>query len=274
MSAAPPAGAAPAIEPPLSEIGAAAATPRVRQLLSDYLELTKPKVQSLLLLTTIATMYVAGDPSPLLVALTCLGGYLSAGGAGAGNHWVDRDIDARMAAAATRPTPAGAGSPRAVAHGQPARRRTLVLRLPRLRVRLHRLVEATHAAEHRDRWRSRRGPTAGRLGGGDRLGERHGGDPVLHRVLLDAPALLGAVAADEGRVPQGGRADAARGAGGGRDAPTDPAVRGAPVRRHPAAVLRGGLRDGLPGLLAGARPRLHRRRGSPLSPRRPGLGAA
>ena len=38
--------------------------PRTRQLLSDYLELTKPKVQSLLLLTTIATMYVAGDPSP------------------------------------------------------------------------------------------------------------------------------------------------------------------------------------------------------------------
>ncbi len=60
---------------------------RARSLLADYVELTKPKVQSLLLLTTIATMYVAGDPSPLLVALTCLGGYLSAGGAGAVNHW-------------------------------------------------------------------------------------------------------------------------------------------------------------------------------------------
>jgi len=74
-----------------------------RQLLSDYLELTKPKVQSLLLLTTIATMYVAGDPSPLLVALTCLGGYLSAGGAGAVNHWFDRDIDAQMKRTASRP---------------------------------------------------------------------------------------------------------------------------------------------------------------------------
>jgi heme o synthase len=68
--------------------------PRTRQLLSDYVELTKPKVQSLLLLTTITTMYVAGDPSPWLVFLTCLGGYLSAGGAGAVNHWFDRDIDA------------------------------------------------------------------------------------------------------------------------------------------------------------------------------------
>lgn len=86
--------------------------PRTRQLLSDYLELTKPKVQSLLLLTTIATMYLAGDPSPLLVALTCLGGYLSAGGAGAVNHWYDRDIDKQMARTADRPVPSGRVAPR------------------------------------------------------------------------------------------------------------------------------------------------------------------
>jgi protoheme IX farnesyltransferase len=87
--------------------------PRTRRLAADYLELTKPKVQSLLLLTTVAAMYVAGDPSPLLVALTCLGGYLSAGGAGAVNHWFDRDIDARMARTATRPVPAGRIAPAA-----------------------------------------------------------------------------------------------------------------------------------------------------------------
>ena len=52
----------------------------------DYLTLTKPKVQSLLLFTTVTTMYVAGDPSLGLVFLTCLGGALSAGGAGAINH--------------------------------------------------------------------------------------------------------------------------------------------------------------------------------------------
>jgi protoheme IX farnesyltransferase len=86
--------------------------PRSRQLISDYVELTKPKVQSLLLLTTIATMYVAGDPSPGLVALTCLGGYLSAGGAGAVNHWFDRDIDAQMKRTASRPIPAGRVAPR------------------------------------------------------------------------------------------------------------------------------------------------------------------
>jgi heme o synthase len=85
--------------------------PRVRQVLSDYVELTKPKVQSLLLLTTIASMYVAGEPAPALVALTCLGGYLSAGGAGAVNHWFDRDIDSQMSRTANRPIPSGRVSP-------------------------------------------------------------------------------------------------------------------------------------------------------------------
>ncbi len=103
-----PASHAPALQTPA--IGLA---PRTRQLLGDYLELTKPKVQSLLLLTTITTMYVAGDPSVGLVLLTCLGGYLSAGGAGAVNHWFDRDIDRQMARTANRPIPAGRVSPRA-----------------------------------------------------------------------------------------------------------------------------------------------------------------
>src|SRR3954464_548761 len=84
-----------------------------RQVAADYLALTKPKVQSLLLLTTIAAMEIAGDPSPGLIAATCLGGYLSAGGAGAVNHWYDRDIDAQMARTADRPVPAGRVSPRA-----------------------------------------------------------------------------------------------------------------------------------------------------------------
>jgi protoheme IX farnesyltransferase len=84
-----------------------------RQLLADYIALTKPKVQSLLLLTTVTTMYVAGTPSPLLVVLTCIGGYLSAGGAGAVNHYWDRDIDAQMTRTADRPIPSGRVSPAA-----------------------------------------------------------------------------------------------------------------------------------------------------------------
>jgi protoheme IX farnesyltransferase len=83
----------------------------VRQVLADYLTLTKPKVQLLLLLTTVTTMYVAGDPSLSLVALTVLGGSLSAGGAAAVNHYWDRDIDAQMARTATRPIPSGRMAP-------------------------------------------------------------------------------------------------------------------------------------------------------------------
>ena len=86
---------------------------RAHQVIVDYVDLTKPKVQSLLLFTTVATMEVAGNPSLGLIALTCLGGYLSAGGAGAVNHWYDRDIDARMPRTADRPVPSGRVSPRA-----------------------------------------------------------------------------------------------------------------------------------------------------------------
>src|SRR5919197_2963864 len=85
----------------------------VRQVVADYVTLTKPKVQLLLLLTTVTTMYVAGDPSVGLVMLTLIGGSLSAGGAAAVNHYYDRDIDAQMTRTATRPVPSGRVSPRA-----------------------------------------------------------------------------------------------------------------------------------------------------------------
>jgi protoheme IX farnesyltransferase len=86
---------------------ASAGALRARQVVGDYVDLTKPKVQSLLLFTTVMTMEVAGDPSVSRVALTCAGGYLSAGGAGAINHYWDRDIDARMHRTADRPIPSG-----------------------------------------------------------------------------------------------------------------------------------------------------------------------
>src|SRR5215468_3481265 len=87
--------------------------PGARQVAADLVALTKPKVQSLLLLTTVTTMLVAGSPSVELIIATCIGGYLSAGGAGAINHWFDRDIDAQMARTATRPVPAGRIAPTA-----------------------------------------------------------------------------------------------------------------------------------------------------------------
>ena len=91
----------------------AATVGRSRQVLADYFDLTKPKVQTLLLFTTITSMEIAGNPKVSKIALCCLGGYLSAGGAGAVNHYYDRDIDAQMKRTATRPIPAGRISPRA-----------------------------------------------------------------------------------------------------------------------------------------------------------------
>lgn len=95
------------------QLAQASGAARARQLVNDYFELTKPRVQTLLLWTTVTTMLVAGDPSIGLILLTCAGGALSAGGAGAINHYFDRDIDARMERTANRPVASGRVSPAA-----------------------------------------------------------------------------------------------------------------------------------------------------------------
>lgn len=83
-------------------------------LVRDYIALTKPRIISLLLVTTVATMFVADPSGPTLAIIlwTCLGGYLAAGGAGAINHYVDRDRDARMARTKSRPLVSGRIEPR------------------------------------------------------------------------------------------------------------------------------------------------------------------
>ncbi len=97
--------------------GTAASTTAVRSgwrvVVADYFDLCKPKVQSLLLFITVTTMFVAGDPSLSLVLLTCLGGALSAGGAGAINHYLDRDLDRLMTRTADRPVASGRVAPAA-----------------------------------------------------------------------------------------------------------------------------------------------------------------
>ncbi len=83
--------------------------PLALALLRDYIALTKPRIISLLLLTTVATMFVADPSGPALttILLTMLGGYLAAGGAGAINHYIDRERDARMARTRSRPLVSG-----------------------------------------------------------------------------------------------------------------------------------------------------------------------
>jgi protoheme IX farnesyltransferase len=83
-------------------------------LVRDLISLTKPRIISLLLVTTIAPMFVAGTPSLGLVLLVAVGGYLMAGGANAVNMYLDRDIDDRMARTRLRPIPSGRMDPPAV----------------------------------------------------------------------------------------------------------------------------------------------------------------
>lgn len=75
----------------------------------DYLSLTKPRIAALLLLTALVAMFLAADESPSLqrVCLTMLGGYLAAGGAGAVNCYLDRDLDGQMARTRQRAIPSG-----------------------------------------------------------------------------------------------------------------------------------------------------------------------
>ncbi len=83
-------------------------------LLRDLVMLTKPRIISLLLVTTIAPMFVAGNPGWLLVVVVTIGGYLMAGGANAVNMYLDRDIDTQMSRTRLRPIPSGRMGPRAV----------------------------------------------------------------------------------------------------------------------------------------------------------------
>lgn len=75
----------------------------------DLIELTKPRIIALLLVTTYATMLIAAgeNPSLGLIFLTLLGGALTAGSANAINMVYDRDIDALMRRTSWRPIPSG-----------------------------------------------------------------------------------------------------------------------------------------------------------------------
>ncbi|GAC1366622.1 MAG: heme o synthase [Actinomycetota bacterium] len=97
-----------------------APTSTTGQRVRAYFMLTKPRVVELLLITTVPAMVVAahGWPSVALLAATLLGGSLAAGGAGAINCFVDRDIDDIMERTANRPVPSGKiEPPRALAFG-------------------------------------------------------------------------------------------------------------------------------------------------------------
>src|SRR4029453_6238613 len=85
----------------------------VRQRAADYLELTKPRVVMMVLVTTLVGYYLGSDGAPTLLPLvhTLLGTALAAGGTLALNQYMERDLDRRMERTRRRPLPDGRLAP-------------------------------------------------------------------------------------------------------------------------------------------------------------------
>ncbi|HSD71250.1 MAG TPA: heme o synthase [Thermoanaerobaculia bacterium] len=92
-------------------IDTAIVAPQAR--VTDYVELTKPRITFLVLVTT-AVGYALGAATsfhPGVFVALLAGTALVSGGASALNQWAERDADARMARTASRPLPTGRLAP-------------------------------------------------------------------------------------------------------------------------------------------------------------------
>jgi heme o synthase len=76
-----------------------------RSVWRDYLDLTKPGVTAVLLLSSIATLFIASEGLPEVTTIFFLlvGGYMAVGGANVMNCCLDADLDAIMTRTADRP---------------------------------------------------------------------------------------------------------------------------------------------------------------------------
>jgi protoheme IX farnesyltransferase len=85
----------------------------IRERVTAYVRLTKPRIIVLLLITTVPAMILAarGVPSLALILATLVGGAIAAGSANAINMYLDRDIDEVMQRTRQRPLPAHAVTP-------------------------------------------------------------------------------------------------------------------------------------------------------------------
>ncbi len=188
-----------------------------------YFHLTKPRVIELLLVTTLPAMILAAGemPSLGLILAVLFGGALAAGGANTINCWIERDRDQMMRRTAHRPLPHGDVKPEgALVFGLVLE--ALAFALLWSTVNLLSAALAVSAMLFYvfvyTIWLKPRSPQNIVIGGaagavpvlvgwaavtGDLAAPGVGA--VRHRVLLDAAALLGAVAQVLRRLP-GGRA--------------------------------------------------------------------
>ena len=76
--------------------------------LGDYVELTKPRLSLLSVLTALVGYYASRpEPDAWKLGTVLLGTSLAAGGVASLNQWMERDTDAQMKRTADRPIPAG-----------------------------------------------------------------------------------------------------------------------------------------------------------------------
>ena len=82
-----------------------------------YLELTKPRITAMVMLTVVAGFFLAAptaSPNPLALLHVLLGTLLSCSGAGALNQYLERDTDSAMNRTQFRPLPQHKVTPAAV----------------------------------------------------------------------------------------------------------------------------------------------------------------
>ncbi|HEY3215658.1 MAG TPA: heme o synthase [Candidatus Eisenbacteria bacterium] len=85
------------------------ARPAARRVAFGYLELTKPRIVSLVVVTGLPALLMAGEglPPPSVFWGALAGIAMAAASAASFNHYVDRDIDALMRRTMARPLPSG-----------------------------------------------------------------------------------------------------------------------------------------------------------------------
>src|SRR5579864_6473455 len=86
----------------------------LKSKLRDYITLTKPEVNLLILMTTSAGFYLGSHGAPHVAGLinTLIGTLLVASGTATLNQWMERGWDGQMRRTASRPLPSGRVSPR------------------------------------------------------------------------------------------------------------------------------------------------------------------
>ena len=68
-----------------------------KKLIDAYIELTKPSINALILVTTALGFYLAdGFHHPWHMIITLLGAAFTCAGSGVLNHYLERDVDALM----------------------------------------------------------------------------------------------------------------------------------------------------------------------------------